>query len=77
MPTAANRIGVAPSVLARRERWRRWNQRSRQGIAVALVPYTADIVDTLVHLGYLPDDGPVTSEDVGVAIAQLIRSIQR
>jgi hypothetical protein len=64
-------------VLARRARWRRWAARARAGVAVASVFYDATTVDTLTRLGYLDDDSPVTSEDVGVAIGELIKSIQR
>jgi hypothetical protein len=72
LPAASRHARVS----ARRERWRRWAARSRAGVAIAPVPYTAATVDTLTHLGYLDNNSPATSEAVGAAIAELIKLIR-
>jgi len=62
-------------ILARRARWRRWRARSRAGIAVASVPYDANVVTVLVQLRYLPDHTVSSPAAVGAAIGAAMKSL--
>jgi hypothetical protein len=61
MPAAGARRLAAAQIEARRNRLRSWRIRNAQGIAIARVPYDANIVSVLVQLGYL-NDGTVSAD---------------
>jgi hypothetical protein len=59
-----------------REKWRRWYEESRAGVATALVKYDAVGVAQLIRAGWLrrhPDD-IYTQQQISDAISDLIRT---
>jgi hypothetical protein len=74
LPTAAARLPANRARALRRARNRRFHQRSRSGVAIALVEYDGQIVDVLRELRYLSNDHP-TSEQVAAAITAALKSL--
>ena len=57
------------------ERQRRFRQRQRQGIVVAPVPTTPDVVATMLDLNWINDDESRDRQQLGEAIGRLLKSI--
>lgn len=56
-------------------RQRRFRQRQRQGIVVAPVPTTPDVVEAMLDLNWISDEESRNREQLGEAIGKLLKSI--
>jgi hypothetical protein len=58
-----------------RQRQARYEARQRAGVALYPVPLSADEIDVLIGLGWLPEGAEVDRERVGIAVAAAIRDV--